>query len=1343
MRKFLTIIFMLCGWTTVLFGQQMTFNRLTTDDGLSQITVNSIYIDESGLVWIATREGLNCYDGRLVRVYKFEKNNPYSLPGNTITRLTGDGNGHLYLICTEGLAVLDLQTLRFTLLERGSVDAVAWANGELLVGRGNRIYRQGEKEAWLTLPLKTVVSCISRDSKGMLWVGTSNDGVFTFNKDGRLQHPVSDANTTSIYEDSKGNIWIGTWNNGLYFCEHLKGGKVKVTNLRHQEGNANSLASDFVRSCCEDNEGKMWIGTFQGLNSYDVKTGKYQLYTQGNTSTTLSHQSVWCIVKDQQGTLWVGTYFGGVNYFNPEYEIFSYYRPVTAGGGLSSGIVGRMTEDDHHRLWICTEGGGITVYDRQSGSYQRYLQGKGGLSENNVKAICYDSERQAMWIGTHLGGLNRLDMRAGRITVYRAQKGDPTSLPSDIIRDIVLYRDQLVVATQKGVCLFSPATGKCSALPGYQALEKPVGMVASICIDRRQRLWIAATGQGVYRHDLLSHTWTHYQHTNGDTLSISSDNVNSITEDREGRIWVATAGSGLDLYLPDKDGFENFDHLRSGISSDCIYQVSESSVDKHHLLVITNQGLSVLDIDRKQFANYGKGNGFPLSTVNENALYVSSDGEVFLGGIQGMVSFREQQLAKATKPYRLFFSRLFVGGREVVPGDDMGVLRKSMPYTRSITLSHSQRTFSVDISSTNHIIANEANVSYRIEGLSDRWTGLESSQSTINFSNLPTGRYRLVIKADREDVLRAELSVRVLPPWYATWWAIMLYLLVLAAIAYWLIRNYRERIRLTESLKYEQQHARDVEEMNQSKLRFFTNISHEIRTPLTLIVGQTEMLMQSQRFLPAAYNKLLGIYKSSMQLRSLITELLDFRKQEQGGLRLHVSRGNLYALVYETFLLFKEYAADRKIALAMKGDEEVTLWFDGTQLQKVVNNLIMNALKHTPKGGRVSIQVWRDGERAYFSVADTGEGIPAGEIGKIFDRFYQGEELNSLHTGEGTGIGLALTKGIVELHGGGIEVESTVGEGSRFVVSLPLDGAGCEVRGAGCEVRDEVRMLGAGSVGEPVAEAVIEPDTEAAEGSLESSPADAFAERPTILIAEDNGAIRGMLAELFAPYYRVCEAGDGQEAYEKVLSVMPDLVLSDVVMPGMTGTELCQKIKGDFAVCHIPVVLLTARTSISYTMEGLRLGADDYVTKPYHSELLLSRCNNLVNNRRMLQGKFARQPKVHAQLLATTLMDKKFLDAAMALIEKHYGDADYSVDDFARDLALSRTALFVKWKSLTGQTPKGSILNYRLQRAAYMLRNDVDVPVQEVAYRCGFSSARYFSQCFKAHYGVQPGAFRE
>lgn len=348
--------------------------------------------------------------------------------------------------------------------------------------------------------------------------------------------------------------------------------------------NTNSLCSNFVRSCCEDNSGDLWIGTFNGLNRYDRETGQFHLYTaNGNSPDGLTHSSIWCIVKDGQGTIWLGTYFGGVNYFNPEYEIYTRYKVGdTEKAGLSSPIVGRMTEDKDGNLWICTEGGGVNVYDRINNTYRwyRHEEGRNSISHNNVKAIYYDRTNEIMWIGTHLGGLNKLDLRTNRFTVYRMKAGDPTSLPSDIVRDIIPYKDKLVVATQKGVCLFSPATGSCEQLFQETKEGRGIDMVASLCIDNDGTLWVAATGEGVYSYRFDTGKLTNYPHNPANPNSLSNNNINNIMQDSNGNLWFSTSGSGLDRYRKESDDFENFDMQKDGLSSDCIYEVFESSIQK-------------------------------------------------------------------------------------------------------------------------------------------------------------------------------------------------------------------------------------------------------------------------------------------------------------------------------------------------------------------------------------------------------------------------------------------------------------------------------------------------------------------------------------------------------------------------------------------------------------------------------------------------------------------------------------------------------------------------------------------------------------------------------------------
>ena len=495
-----------------------------------------------------------------------------------------------------------------------------------------------------------------------------------------------------------------------------------------------------------------------------------------------------------------------------------------------------------------------------------------------------------------------------------------------------------------------------------------------------------------------------------------------------------------------------------------------------------------------------------------------------------------------------------------------------------------------------------------------------------------------------------------------------------------------------------------------------------------------ETLLQVQTFTPNIYNKVLGIYKNSLQLRELITELLDFRKQEQGHMKIKVSRHNLVNFLYENYLLFLEYASSKQINFKFnKQKDDIEVWYDQKQMQKVINNLLSNALKHTKAEDTISINVSQEEDYAIIEIKDTGSGIAAAEIDKIFDRFYQTEHLNSLNTGAGTGIGLALTKGIIELHQGTIRVEREPGKGSCFIITLKLDKKHfTEEQIAQESTESTIRQT------ETIVPSVeIIPDSEWKEEENKRI------EGAKMLIVEDNESIKQMLAGIFETFYQVSTASDGEEALEMIQKEMPSIILSDVVMPRMSGTELCKRIKTDFNTCHIPVVLLTARTAIEHNIEGLKIGADDYITKPFNTNLLISRCNNLVNSRRLLQEKFSKQPQTFAQMLATNPMDKEMLDRAMDIIERHLDDTDFNVNIFAREMGMARTNLFTKLKAVTGQTPNDFILNIRLKKGAVMLRNNPELNITEISDRIGFSSSRYFSKCFKEIYHVSPLAYRK
>lgn len=1314
-------------------AQHVAFSHLTTDNGLSQFSVNALYRDERGFVWIGTREGLNRYNSNGIKTFKQRKGDPESLFCNTVLRITGDGAGSLFLLCSEGVARFDIRHDCFHTLLRGTASAICYDDG-LYVARGTTIYRcdaqSGEMTLFYPLPADVPgeITCLRRDAAGTLWIGTDRSGLYGLRADGYLEHPFPRANVTSIYEDSARGLWVGTWEEGYYHRPEAGA----WSNHRSAPG---GLLSDFVRCFVEDDRGEMWIGTFLGLNRLDPESGRMTAYVADGSAEGLTHSSIWCLMKDHQGTIWAGTYFGGVNYFNPEYEIYTRYKASERPGeGLSSPVVGKMIEDGEHNLWICTEGSGVNVLDRRTGRFRwlRHTPGANSISHDNVKAIRYDPRRHAMWIGTHLGGLNRLDLRTGRFTHYRAAAGDPSTLPSDIVRDVVLYGDSLVVATQEGVCLFDPATGRARQLFRDTEAGRRIKAVASLLFDDRGTLWVAATGEGLYAYRFDTGVLTRYRHDPDDPASLSGNNINSIVQDRAGNLWIATSGTGLDRYRYETDDFENFDAAHNGLSSDCIYDIRDSGTGK--LLVITNEGFSRFDYATHRFDNHTLANGFPLTAINENAICYTHDGRLFLGGTQGMVAFDPEAVDFAPKPYRIVPSRLLVNGQMVAVGDRTGILGSALCHTDRIRLKARYSVFTVEFATSNFIPANREEMVYRLEGFSDGWTPTRG-QTEITYTNLNPGRYTLVIRSARAsgpDAPEARLEIEVLPPFYRSAWAWLLYLLTASGILWALVRAYRSRIRLQESLRYEQQHIRDVEALNQSKLRFFTNISHEFRTPLTLILGQVEMLMQVQSFTPTIYNKVLRIYKNALQLKELIGELLDFRKQEQGHMKIRVSEQDLVAFLCENYLLFREYADYRHIRFEFdRGVETLPVWFDRAQLQKVVNNLLSNALKHTPTGGCITLWVRSEAGRALLGVTDTGRGIAAEDLGRIFDRFYQATDTEQA-AAQGTGIGLALSKGIVELHNGTLTVRSRPGEGTTFTASLPLG-------------RDAFTP-----------EQIASENPAAADAEESALPESSFTREmqeldegvwrrirgARMLIVEDNEPLREMLVRLCEPYYEVSTAADGMEAWEKIQREEPQIVLSDVVMPRLSGTELCRRIKDDISTCHIPVVLLTARTAPEHTLEGLRTGADDYIAKPFNTALLLSRCNNLVNSRIVLREKFSRQPGRSARMLATNPKDQQLIERATAIIERHLDDPEFSVAVFSREMGMARTNLFSKLKAITGSTPNEFISTIRLKAAAAMLAENPELNISDIADRTGFSSAHYFSKCFKAQFKLSPLSYR-
>ena len=674
---------------------------------------------------------------------------------------------------------------------------------------------------------------------------------------------------------------------------------------------------------------------------------------------------------------------------------------------------------------------------------------------------------------------------------------------------------------------------------------------------------------------------------------------------------------------------------------------------------------------------------------------------------------------------------------EICPNDQSGILTDILAKTSDIYLSYKQNNITVEFASFNYNNDRNRLFEYRLEGFDKAWT--QTTGTTITYTNLPPGEYILRARplAGKENLdEEVHLNIHVSAPFYATVWAYFFYLLCLLGVMIAFIRFKTRQAALKSSLEFERKEKERIEELNQVKLRFFTNISHEFRTPLTLILGQIEVLMQMDLG-TTIYNRILRIYKNAWYMRNLISELLDFRKQEQGYLKLKVEEQNLVTFTRQIYMCFYEYAQKKEITYRFDNVEEtISVWFDSKQLQKVIFNLLSNAFKYTPNKGSIRVEVRMLASQAIVSVCDTGVGIPEEHISKIFERFYQTDNSSSFTLG--TGIGLALAKGIMNMHHGKIDVESTVGKGTKFTLSLPLGNRHfSDEEMATVESRESV------IISEAVPMLPFEQIMDVEEEKTKVQENIKEEDKPIILLVDDNEELLSMLEDLFLPIYKVYIAHDGREGLEMARQIQPDLIISDVMMPEMSGKELCYKIKTNVELSHISVVLLTAQTSVEYVVEGLMFGADDYVTKPFNVKVLIARCNNLIKNKKRLIAHYAGKTITESPVTeAINERDKELLAKCVNIIKENFENPAFDVTALASELCVGRSKLYMQFKQMTGLTPNEFILKIKLDEAMSLLKNHPELNISEISIRLGFSSPRYFSKSFKAFFGVAPQTVR-
>ena len=990
-----------------------------------------------------------------------------------------------------------------------------------------------------------------------------------------------------ITKDRSGNIWVGTWN-GLYRRD-TKGNIHYYTDKSKDRG----LSDNQVRCVTEDINGNIWIGTFRGLDCYNLAKNEWSHYVhQDYSPNSLSHNSVYALHKDNHNNIWVGTYYGGVNVFTPYHFNKQFYTAsLEHKDCLSFPFVGKMTEDDSGNLWICTEGGGLNKLDISTGSFSRYTHQEDNpqsVGNNNLKTIYYHQPNQRLYIGTHTGGLSIFDINRNTFKLLNKDMPSTMKIAGNIVNEIRKYKDGLAILTQGGLFFMDLQTESFSPLSDQpeikQLLEKQYSY-ETFFIDSQERLWLALSMGGLTCIDLPTGKIEHYQTNADNPSSIGKFRVVHIFEDSRGEIYFGTIGSGLFKYQPQSHSFKVYNTQNNSLPNNYCYYIQESPIS-HKLLLLLNRGLSIFNPETETVEQTYR--LFQQSYSQGSTLYIAKDGTIYIGGTNGLASLPEQYLYTTPDEGKLCFEKLLIFNQEVLPDDATGILKQTLARTSDIRLKHNQNNITVTFSTFSYLLERDHIFEYYFENLDNHWT--QTTGNSITYTNIPPGNYTLRVRsADTVSASDQEiaLNIHVAAPFYANPYAYTLYALLFMGVLYIFFLFKLRQTRLQSSLESEKKEKERIEELNQSKLRFFTNISHEFRTPLTLIIGQLEAIMQINKLEPSIYKRILRVYKNAWHMRSLITELLDFRKQEQGYLKLKVEKHDLVSFTHEIYSSFYEYSQIKNINYSFKHAEEtLDVWFDPVQLQKVIFNLLSNAFKYTPKDGNITVSLHHTSTQAIITVSDDGPGIPEEAINKIFDRFYQADSTSSAFS-LGTGIGLALAKGIMEAHHGKIEIKSVVNEGSNFILSLLLGNQHFNKEDFAINKQhpDVISMEN------------ITPDFPVETFTPETAPEiNRSTSKPILLLVEDNEELLEMLNDMFSAFYEVHTARNGHEGLAAVEQVQPDIIVSDVMMPEMSGKEMCYKLKNNVEFSHIPIVLLTAQNSVEYIVEGYMFGADDYVT---------------------------------------------------------------------------------------------------------------------------------------------------
>ncbi|WAC13501.1 hybrid sensor histidine kinase/response regulator transcription factor [Dyadobacter pollutisoli] len=1360
-----SIILILLMYTPfVSLGQEHRFVHINARDGLSHGHVTAIYRDQTGFLWIGTESGLNRFDGYTNKVFRNDASDSSSLFYDYISGLFKMPEGNMGVLTAAGPCLYDPAREAFSGPSQGfkaypiknpndlkTVVSDKEGNFWFIINDGGLIcYNEKSKKSIIvkhsdrdgTSIVSNKVTSIVQEKVGSYWIAHSNGMVenmvleehgvkvtkrLNFFNDRRLTK--NDYLQCRLTADSDGDIWVYPTNYemGVAYLNRRQG---KIVHLGKTFG-APRLSSDMITGVVDDAEGNIWISN--GQSGIDVMDKKRMAVTNMSHSAendhTLSHNAVTTVLKDSDGIIWAGTFKGGLNYFHKNIMRFPLINRYSKPYGLPFDDINAFVEDKKGNLWLGTNGGGLIHFNRANGKFTTYRhdpKNSQSLASDVIVTLCLDHQNQ-LWIGTFLGGLNSFDGQ--KFTRYQHDPAEPKSLSGRSVWQIFedSQRRLWIGTLDGGLCLFDRNTKTFAKYnhPAQRALYS--AYVPTIFEDSHGDIWFG-TSIGI---DVLMKTSgeiVHYETEKNNPKSLGSNDVLGILEDSKGRIWIGTR-VGLSVWQRKSNTFINYTE-KQGLPHNAILSMVEDADGK--LWLGTPNGLSSATISsdkaslKVSFTNYSEIDGLQGKQFNEDAALRMRSGELIFGGVNGFNIFRPRDLDKNRIVPRLVLTDFQLFNRSILPKYLAGArftLDSSITTNPPILLHASDNVFSIEFAALSFIQPAKNQFKYKLEGFNEDWLGTDASNRKVSFTNLDAGDYVFRVIASNNDGLWNKegiaLNIKVLPPFWKSLTAYILYVVAIVLLLLAIRRLIQERERMKFAIRQTSEEAKRSRELDILKTKFFTNVSHELRTPLSLILAPVEKL--SERATDVHERRQFElIQRNGRRLLNLVNQLLDFRKLEEKELRYQPSDGDIILFIKDTVYSFSDLSDKKEIRLTFNSNVlALETIFDHDKLEKILFNLLSNAIKFTLGPGEVSVTVdvqqTREDRMVEIRVKDTGIGIPPEKHDLIFERFFQNDLPNTI-INQGSGIGLAITKEFIRIHGGSIRVESEVGQGSCFIVMLSLKMPGSTVH--------EV-------VNEPVQPVLSDVRIQTEHASTG---------KPLILIVEDNEDFRFYLKDNLKHSYSVIDASTGEEGWAKAIVQKPRLIVTDIMMPGLNGLDFCKMVKSDERVAHTPVILLTARSEDEQRLEGFEAGADEYIGKPFNFQVLESRIKNLITSREELHSLFAPKNGIKASEIQITSLDQLFLKEMVQVIEKHISNAEFSVTDLAREMGVSRSQFFKRVQTLTGKSPLEVIRLIRLQHAAQLLEKS-QLSVSEIAYQVGFNNPKYFTRYFKEEYHTLPSAY--